>query len=402
MLDGSQSKGPATVRPSAGFRAFLARHAAMIRWVSVALILVAVLLLMRTLPTQGVLESAQGWVDSLGMWGPLVFGVTYVVAVLLFIPGSILTLVAGAVYGLIWGTVIVSLASTTAAALAFLIARYLARDKVRRRVEQTPKLVAVDEAIGDQGWKIVALLRLSPAVPFSLQNYLYGVTAIRFWPCVVASWVAMLPGTFLYVYLGSLGKTAAAGEETSTAEWIARGVGLAAAIAVTVYIARLARNAIERRTHIEESDQAQQQEQPSEPSAGNRQDDAPTAPDDHAEELSWPWSTLLTAALAITLLVLALWATVRRDAVRNSVERLLGMPPTVTAVEAYAPRRDGPTFGHSTFNALLQSHVDAHGWVDYRGVREDAAEPDEYLGQLADAFARFGSEVYLIESPEVV
>lgn len=264
MLDSSQTKRPATARRTAGFKTALARRAAVIRWVLVVLILIAIVLLTRALPTQGVLESMQGWIDSLGFWGPLALGLIYVVAVLLFIPGSILTLAAGAIYGLVWGTVIVSLASTTAAALAFLIARYVARDKVRRRVEQSPKLAAVDEAIGEQGWKIVALLRLSLAVPFSLQNYLYGVTAIRFWPCVVASWVAMLPGTLLYVYLGSLGKTAAAGGEISMAEWAAWGVGLAAAIAVTVYIARLARNAIERRTHIEDTDQ-----QPAERSAGD-------------------------------------------------------------------------------------------------------------------------------------
>lgn len=369
MLDSSQSKGPATERRPAGLQTFLARHATLIRWVSVAIILIAVMLLMRALPTQQVLKSAQGWIDSLGMWGPLALGLIYIVAVLLLVPGSILTLVAGAVYGLIWGTVIVSLASTTAAAIAFLIARYVARDRVRRRVERSPKLAAVDEAIGEQGWKIVALLRLSPAVPFNLQNYLYGVTAIRFWPCVLASWVAMLPGTFLYVYLGSLGKTAAAGGETSMAEWVARGVGLAATIAVTVYVARLAQKAIEKRTHIEGADQSQQ-EQPAEQPAGGRQDNAQTAPEEHAEDLSWPWSTLLTAALAIAVLVLALWATVQGDAVRNSIERLLGTPPTVAAVEAYSRRRDGPAFDHSTFSTLLQSQVDADGRVDYRSLRE--------------------------------
>src|SRR5687767_14061170 len=100
-----------------------------------------------------------------------------------------LAVVAGGLFGLVRGTIIVSLASTTTAALAFLIARYLARERVRRMVEHSPKLRAVDAAIGNEGWKVVALLRLSPAVPFNVQNYLYGVTAIRFWPCVLTSWV---------------------------------------------------------------------------------------------------------------------------------------------------------------------------------------------------------------------
>jgi uncharacterized membrane protein YdjX (TVP38/TMEM64 family) len=170
-----------------------------IRRGSISLILLAVLLLMLTLPTERLLGAVQVWIDGLGLWGPLALGAIYILAALLFVPGSLLTLAAGAIYGVMLGTVIVSLASTTAAALAFLIARHAARDAVRRRVEQSPKLAAVDEAIGEEGWKIVALLRLSPAVPFNLQNYLYGVTAVRFWPCVLASWAAMLPGTFMYI-----------------------------------------------------------------------------------------------------------------------------------------------------------------------------------------------------------
>lgn len=205
-------------------------------------------------------------------------------------------------------------------------------------------------------------LRLSLAVPFNLQNYLYGVTAIRFWPCVLASWIAMLPGTFLYVYLGSLGRTAAAGE-TTMAEWVARGIGPLATIAVTIYLARLARHAIETRTRIEG---AGADEAPSSQGPSSRHGES----NGHAESpprqgTAWPWRTLAMAALAVALFALALWASVRRDAVQQSVERLLGMPPTVTAVEAYVQRRNGPTFDHSTFGGLLRKHVDAEGWVDY-------------------------------------
>ncbi len=221
------------------------------RGVAVVLILAAVILLLRMLPIQPLLQPVQDWIDSLGVWGPLMLGLLYIVGSLLFIPGSAITLVVGAAYGLARGTIIVSLASTTAAVLAFLIARYLARDRVRARIEQSPRLAVVDQAIGEQGWKIVALLRLSPAVPFNLQNYLYGVTSIRFVPCVFTSWLAMLPGTFLYVYIGSLGKTAAAGRDTTPAEWAFRGLGLLATIVVSVYVARLARKAIRERTGIE-------------------------------------------------------------------------------------------------------------------------------------------------------
>lgn len=361
MLESSQGEHPTSVRDHSGMRTILRRRTTLIRGVSAAIILVAAVLLMRTLPTERLLELAENRIDSLGAWGPLALGVIYVVAVLLFIPGSILTLVAGAVYGLMLGTVIVSLASTTAAALAFLIARYVARDKVRRRIEQSPKLAAVDEAIGEQGWKIVALLRLSPGVPFSLQNYFYGVTAIRFWPCVVASWVAMLPGTFLYVYLGTLGKTAAAGDETSAAEWAARGVGLVAIVAVTVYLAKLARHAMATRTGG---------------TAGENAKAASAERADHrAEESAWPWATLLIAALALVALGLALWATVRRDVVQSSADACRPRDPLVAAVEAHSPRRDGRALDHSSHGALLQRHVDGVGWIDYRSLSEDAVEP---------------------------
>lgn len=380
MLESSQRSALASTHGTTWLKSLLVRHAVLIRWGSVGVILVALLLLMRTLPTRPVLNATQGWIDSLGIWGPLVLGLVYIVAALLLVPGSLLTLAAGAAYGLVLGTVIASIASTTAAALAFLIARYIARDKVRRHVEQSRKLAAVDEAIGEGGWKIVALLRLSPAVPFNVQNYLYGVTAIRFWPCVLASWLGMLPGTFVAVYLGSLGKTAAAGGETSTAEWIARGIGLLATIAVTFYIARLARHAIEGRTRIEDTDETQQ-----ESAAIHERSDADPVNDERGGEAAWPWSAIVAAGVAVVILALAVWATIRQDRVRKSIESLLGMPPTVTAVEAYEQRPEGPTFDHSTFDDLLQRHVDADGRIDYRGMREDAAELDRYLEQLADA-----------------
>lgn len=234
-----------------GLKSFLVWRSTAIRSISIAVMLVAVVFLMRMLPMEHALGVLRNGIDSLGIWGPLALGGLYILATLLFIPGWLLTLAAGALYGLALGTVIVSASSTIGAALAFLVARYFARGHVRHLLGKSPKLLAVDEAIGQQGWKIVALLRLSPAVPFNLQNYLYGVTAIRFWPCVLVSWIFMLPGTFMYVYMGSLGHAFAAGRDISLAEWALRGVGLLATVGVTVYIARLARNAIQQHTSIE-------------------------------------------------------------------------------------------------------------------------------------------------------
>jgi uncharacterized membrane protein YdjX (TVP38/TMEM64 family) len=345
------------------------RRASTIRWASFVLLGLAALLLIRAVPLERLFGVAQTWIDGLGFWGPLALGAIYVVAALLFVPGSLLTLAAGAIYGVTLGTAIVSLASTITAAVAFLIARHFARESVQRKVRQSPALTAIDDAIGEQGWKIVALLRLSPAVPFGLQNYLYGVTAVRFWPAVLASWLAMLPGTFLYVYLGSLGRSAAAAGETSPAEWALRAVGLAATISVTVYVTRIARRALQTRTKIGERAAGS-------PSAESAQPEAvPTS----------SWTVLATAVLAMVVFTFALWSTTNRDGVRQSVERWIGLPPVVAAAEAYEARTGGPVFDHAMFDALLKSHVDSHGWVDYEALRQDSHALDAYVRELARA-----------------
>src|SRR4029079_8232264 len=127
--------------------------------------------------------------------------------------------------------------------LAFLLGRYLARSKVDEAAKHHAKFAAMDKAIAERGWKVVALLRLSPLIPFNLSNYLYGVTKIDFWPYLAASWVGMLPGTFLYVYLGAAGREATRGE-TNVWKWALFGAGFVATIIVTVWISRAARKAV--------------------------------------------------------------------------------------------------------------------------------------------------------------
>ena len=165
-------------------------------------------------------------------------------------PGSLLTIGAGLVFGLGWGTVIVSVASTTAAALAFLIARYVARARVEALAKRNEKFRAIDQAIREKGWRVVALLRLSPLVPFSISNYLYGLTPVAFGPYVLASWIAMLPATVLYVWIGAAGKAAAdagGGQGKSPMEWALLGAGLVATAVVTVMITRAARRQLAQR-----------------------------------------------------------------------------------------------------------------------------------------------------------
>ena len=157
---------------------------------------------------------------------------------------------AGFVFGALWGTVAVSLGSTLSAGLAFLIARYFARDRVSSLARKNAKFAAVDDAIGRQGWKIVFLLRLSPLMPFSASNYLYGLTAVRFWPYVLASWIGMLPGTVLYVYLGAAGKAglqaaASQGTPQTPVQTVFLAAGLVSTLVVTWYASRIARKALQ-------------------------------------------------------------------------------------------------------------------------------------------------------------
>ena len=217
-----------------------------VKWILPGLAVLGIAAAAHFLPVGAWTKQLEAWISRLGGAGYVVFYAIYVVAALLFVPGAALTIAAGFLFGILRGGLIVWAAATTAAALAFLIARHLARGAVEARARKDPRFTAIDKAIGERGWKIVALLRLSPAVPFSLSNYFYGLTAIRFWPYVLTSGLAMLPGTVLYVYLGAAGKAAARGAGRSGAENVYLGLGLAATIAVTIYLTRVARTALRK------------------------------------------------------------------------------------------------------------------------------------------------------------
>lgn len=188
------------------------------------------------------------WVDQLGAWGPLVFIFGYAVAVVAFVPGSLLTLAAGAIFGLGAGVLYVFIAALLGSSAAFLVARYVARGAIEHRLAGNARFAAIDRAVGAQGRRIVFLLRLSPAFPFTLLNYALGLTRVRFADYVIAS-VGMLPGTLLYVYYGKLaGDVAAlaggAAVERGAEYYALLAVGLVATIAVTAVITRTARKAL--------------------------------------------------------------------------------------------------------------------------------------------------------------
>ncbi|MGH8638071.1 MAG: TVP38/TMEM64 family protein [Burkholderiales bacterium] len=194
------------------------------------------------------LASFLEWVQGIGPWGAVLFAGAYVPAAVLLVPGSLLTLGAGFLFGVVKGTVVVSLGSTAGAAAAFLVGRSIAREWVARRLAGRPKMASIARAVETEGFKIVLLTRLSPVLPFNLLNYAFGLTAVPFRKYILASWIGMLPGTIMYVYLGSAANSLAAllsgDEPRSTGQQVLFVLGLAATVAATIIVTRTARRAL--------------------------------------------------------------------------------------------------------------------------------------------------------------
>ena len=189
---------------------------------------------------------------NLGWLGAMLLVLIYVGACVLMMPGSVLTLSAGAVFGVGIALPITLTGATLGACAAFLVGRFIARDWISRRLAGKPRLAAIDRAVGHKGFTIVLLTRLSPIFPFNVQNYAYALTGISFWKYALATWLGMIPGALMYVYIGSVFGQAARGEKTA-AEWTLYSIGLAASVLAAIVIARIARNALAR---VEEGQEA--------------------------------------------------------------------------------------------------------------------------------------------------
>ena len=207
------------------------------------------------LPLGEWIQALERWFRDLGPAGVVVFALAYVVGTVVLAPGSAMSILGGLLFGW-WGIPIVLVSASIGTSLAFLIARYLARDAVASRLESRPKLKAVDKAVDEEGWKVVALLRLSPLVPFGLQNYLFGLTSVGFWPYALATAFGIVPGTALYVSLGALGQGAARGASAGPAGWVLLGIGAAATVAVTILVGRKAKAVLaQREAEVENASQ---------------------------------------------------------------------------------------------------------------------------------------------------
>ena len=213
-------------------------------------ILVAIVAAVFLLPVKDWLVRALEWTEGLGFWAPAFVAAFYIIACVLFLPGSVLTLGAGVLFGVLKGSIVVSVGSTLGACTAFLVGRTVARAWISAKVARNAKFGAIDTAVGEQGLKIVLLTRLSPAFPFNMLNYAFGLTKIPFWQYALGSWIGMMPGTVMYVYFGaglrSLGELSTGKVETGTAGRVFFVVGLIATVVVTIFVTHLARRALKQ------------------------------------------------------------------------------------------------------------------------------------------------------------
>ncbi|MEE8249628.1 MAG: TVP38/TMEM64 family protein [Gammaproteobacteria bacterium] len=227
--------------------------------ISLAVMVVGMLVAVVLLPVAEWLTLGITWVETHPTLAWIAYVATYIVATVLVIPASILTLAAGFVFGLPLGVVLVSIGSVLGASAAFLVGRFFARDWVAKRIASLPRFRALDQATRHEGFVIVFLTRLSPLFPFNLINYGLALTSVRFRDYFLASWIGMLPATILYVYIGSVAKDltelTSGGVQGGVVGRVLLFVGLAATVLLTIIITRKATRTLAQHLEREPAEQ---------------------------------------------------------------------------------------------------------------------------------------------------
>jgi uncharacterized membrane protein YdjX (TVP38/TMEM64 family) len=194
---------------------------------------------------QELLQFILDRIKPLGFWAPVLFVLLYIVSCVAMIPGSVLTLGGGAIFGLVEGSIYVSIGATLGATAAFLSGRHFARDWVTAKIGAHPTFAALDQAVAGEGWRIVLLTRLCAIFPFFLLNYGYGLTRVSLRHYVLATWIGIIPGSTVLVYLGSLARTS--GQPASPIGWAWKVFALISVVVTTIYLTRVARRALAKK-----------------------------------------------------------------------------------------------------------------------------------------------------------
>ena len=214
------------------------------QFVSLGVIALVLLLVSRIYPLDQLLHRMDSFIARHQPWSTLCYPLIHALCNLLLLPGGVLVIGSGFLFGLWKGFAMALTGHLLAAAGAFWISRTFGRRFVERHLASRPQWQALDQAIEREGWKVVALSQASPLFPTSLFNYCYGLTRLRFWPCM--AWIAMgwAPGMFLYAYLGRLGhfgwQVLSAGQALSHRQYALWGAGLALTLGATVTLGRMA------------------------------------------------------------------------------------------------------------------------------------------------------------------
>jgi uncharacterized membrane protein YdjX (TVP38/TMEM64 family) len=226
------------------------RRTTILRVVALVALAAAALAVVAFVPVRPLIAESLDRVRNAGFAGLVIVGAMYTPASVLFIPAWPLTVGAGFAFGVLRGTLTASCGSVIGATTAFLAGRTLLRRVIEERISRNPRFAAIDRAVSENGFKIVLLTRLSPVLPFNLLNYAFGLTKVSLRDFVIASWIGMLPGTVLYVYLGSAAESIADLFSGPIDGGMARKalffLGLVATVVVTAYVARIARRELGR------------------------------------------------------------------------------------------------------------------------------------------------------------
>jgi uncharacterized membrane protein YdjX (TVP38/TMEM64 family) len=221
-------------------------HGWLWRWAAVCVGTVTVAALAYHLPVLERIVALQGWFRGQGVLGGVLYAAGFAVGIVLLLPGSILSAGAGFTFGFLWGSVIVWVGALAGATLAFVIGRHGPRARVEWLSHRHPKFAAARDAVGEEGWKVVAMLRLSVIAPFTPTNYLLGLTPVRLSTFVSATAIAMLPGILLHTALGAAGNLVVGGRPVGTLAWVGLATGIGFAVAATVILTRAARRRLEK------------------------------------------------------------------------------------------------------------------------------------------------------------
>lgn len=194
------------------------------------------------------LQELREWIAGMGNLGMVAYVALYIVAVAAAVPGLPISIAGAAIFGALKGVILVSIGSTLGASLAFLIARYLARDAIYGRLSGNEKFQRLDRLTEQHGAMIVAITRLVPLFPFNLLNYGFGLTRVPFPTYVFWSWLCMLPGTIVYlVGTDAIIRAATTGE----VPWLIVGV-FVAALAFVILAVRFAGGKLKEKEKAQE------------------------------------------------------------------------------------------------------------------------------------------------------